>query len=137
MRPIVVYDTNILLSAVGWKGTPYQCLELARTNAVDAVTCEALLDELTEKLQAKLHFTPQRSIETVLDLLTFTKVIPITGQLRVVPADPDDDKVVECAVLAGATHLVTGDRRHLLPMGNFHGIQIVTAAEFLALVAKP
>ena len=29
MHPIAVYDTNILFSATGWRGTPYRCLELA------------------------------------------------------------------------------------------------------------
>jgi uncharacterized protein len=54
-----------------------------------------------------------------------------------VPGDPDDDKVVECAVIAGATHIVTGDRRHLLPLGTFQGIPILTAADFLDVATAP
>jgi predicted nucleic acid-binding protein len=46
-----------------------------------------------------------------------------------------DHKVLECAVVGGATHIVTGDRRHLLPLGSYQGIAIVSAADFLALVA--
>ena len=30
MQPIAVCETNILLSGLGWKGTPYRCIELAR-----------------------------------------------------------------------------------------------------------
>jgi predicted nucleic acid-binding protein len=71
------------------------------------------------------------------DFLTFLRVVPITGQLKAVPADPDDDKVLECATLGGATHVVTGDRRHLLPLGVFQGIEIVTAAEFLKALSSP
>jgi predicted nucleic acid-binding protein len=52
-----------------------------------------------------------------------------------VVADPDDHKVLECAVVGGATHLVTGDRRHLLPLGSYQGIAIVSAADLLTLVA--
>ena len=70
-------------------------------------------------------------------LLTFSRVVSISGQLKVVAGDPDDDKVLECAVVAGATHVVTGDRRHLLPMRSYAGIQIVTPAEFLAAMATP
>ena len=29
MQPVVVYDTNILFSATGWRGSPFRCLELA------------------------------------------------------------------------------------------------------------
>ena len=53
--------------------------------------------------------------------------------LKVVSANPDDDKVIECAVVGGATHIITGDSRHLLPLGSYQGIFIVKAADFLAL----
>lgn len=131
MRPIAVFDTNVVFSGVAWKGKPFRCLELARAGVVDGATCRELLDELAEKLQTKLSFSAEQSLQTVADLLTFLRVVPITGQLKAVPADPDDDKVVECAVAAGATHIVTGDRRHLLPLGSFQGIPIVRPADFL------
>jgi len=57
VRPIAVFDTNVLLSAVGWKGKPFQCLELARAGIVDGVTCREVRDELAEKLQTKLSFS--------------------------------------------------------------------------------
>jgi len=75
-------------------------------------------------------------LETVVDLLTFLRVVSIPRQLKVVAADPDDDKVLECAVVAAATHVVTGDRRHLLPMQLYAGIPIVTPTAFLAAVAQ-
>lgn len=137
MLQVAVFDTNVLFSAVGWKGKPYQCLELARAGTIEGVTCQELLDELTEKLQVKLHYSLEQSLETVVDLLTFLRLVSITGELDVIVTDPDDDKTVECATVAGATHIVTGDRRHLLPLGNFRGIRIVSAAEFLSLVATP
>ena len=90
-----------------------------------------------EKLQSKLSFTAEQSVETLADLLTFLRVVTIAGQLKAVAADPDDDKVLECATQGGATHIVTGDRRHLLPLGNFQGIAIVTAAEFLKVATNP
>ena len=127
MRPIAVFDTNILLSAVGWKGKPFQRVELARAGKVEGATCRELLDELAEKLEIKLSFSAGQVVASIADLLTFLRVVPITGQLKAVPADPDDDKVLECAIAAGATHLVTGDRRHLLPLGSFRGVAIVSA----------
>jgi putative PIN family toxin of toxin-antitoxin system len=137
VRPVAVFDTNILFSGLGWKGKRFECLQLARSGTVDGVTCRELLDELAEKLETKLSFTPEQVVETLADLLTFMRLVSIPGVLKAVPADPDDDKVLECAEVAGATHIVTGDRRHLLPMGSFKGIPIVTAADFLAIAAKP
>jgi putative PIN family toxin of toxin-antitoxin system len=100
MRRVAVFDTNILFSATGWKGKAYECVELARAGKVGGVTCRELLDELAEKLQLKLAFGTEQSAETLADLLTFLRVVPITGQLKAIPADPDDDKVLECAMVA-------------------------------------
>ena len=47
---------------------------------------------------------------------------------QVVANDTDDDHVIAAAVAAHA-ELVTGDRKHLLPIGSHQGIAIVTARE--------
>ena len=67
---------------------------------------------------------------------TISRVVAISGTLKAVPADPDDDKVIECAVAGGAGYIVTGDHKHLLPIGTYQGIRIVTAAEFLTVTAS-
>jgi putative PIN family toxin of toxin-antitoxin system len=134
VRLIAVFDTNVLFSGVAWKGKPFLCLELARGGTVEGATCREILDELAEKLQTKLSFSAEQSLEVLADLLTFLKLVPITGQLKAVPADPDDDKVIDCAVEAGATFVVTGDRRHLLPLREFQGIAVVSPADFLLAV---
>jgi predicted nucleic acid-binding protein len=54
------------------------------------------------------------------------------GKPNVVKADPDDDKIVECAVAARSDYIVTGDK-HLLMLGSYRGTRIAKAAEFLAL----
>jgi predicted nucleic acid-binding protein len=48
---------------------------------------------------------------------------------RVVANDADDDHVIAAAVAARADLIVTGDRKHLLPIGSHQGIAIVTARE--------
>ena len=132
MQPIAVYDTNILFSGLGWKGTPNRCIELARQGRVVGLTCSEILDELTEKLTTKLKFSQPQVTDTVADLLGFLRLVEITNTLKVIDVDADDDKVIECAVVGSATHIVTGDRRHLLPLRSYQGILIVTAANFLA-----
>lgn len=132
MRDVVVFDTNIFFSAVGWKGAPYVCVELARTGQIEAVSCREILDELAEKLEFKLGLDPQVVQETLAELLTFSRLVSIPGTMKVIAADPDDDKVLECAVVAGASHIVSGDRRHVLPLGNYEGIPILSAADYLA-----
>ncbi|MEW6366113.1 MAG: putative toxin-antitoxin system toxin component, PIN family [Acidobacteriota bacterium] len=128
---VAVFDTNILFSAIGWRGNPYECLEASRARIVTGLTCREILEELDEKLRSKLRFSYSDSAEAVADLLGFLHVIPVTGTVRVVSADPDDDKVIECALEGAASHIVSGDERHLLPMGHHGKIKIVRAADFL------
>ena len=132
MRPIVVYDTNILISGMIWGGTPYDCIALAQRNTVEAVTCPEILDEFSEKLTTKFNASPLQASEMVAELLNFHQSIKITNQLKRITTDPDDNKVIECAVVGDATHIVTGDKKHLLPLGSYQGILIVTAADMLA-----
>lgn len=134
MPPVVVFDTNILFSALGWRGRPYECLEHARNGSVTGITCQELLDELADKLRTKLAFSDEQVAETLADLLGFLGLVTISNTLHVIDADPDDDKVLECAVVGHATYIVSGDRRHVLPLGSYQGIAIVSAAVFLTTV---
>lgn len=136
MYPIVVFDTNVLLSGLGWRGSPYRCLELARTGQIKAITCQELLDELLEKLEQKLNFTDSQITDTLSDLLSFLQVVKISNTLNVIITDPDDNMLLECAVVGHANYIVTGDKKHLLPLQNYQGIEIVNAANFLSLMGQ-
>lgn len=127
----VVFDTNILISGLLWRGKPYQCLLLARSGIVQAVYCPPMLAELTDKLRHTFGFSENRIQAVLYDLQRVAERVDIAGSLRVVAADPDDDKFIECAVAAGAAVIVSGDH-HLLDLGKYGDIQILTAAEFLA-----
>lgn len=49
----------------------------------------------------------------------------------VITADPTDNRILECAVAADSDVIVTGDR-HLLALGNFQGIDVMTVTDFLS-----
>ena len=62
MQSVVVFDTNILLSALfSPDGKPFRCLELAREGRVQSVTCREIIDEFQEKLQNKFRYLLQDS----------------------------------------------------------------------------
>ena len=133
--PWVVFDTSVLLSAIGWRGKPYHCLELARSGAIQGVSCREILEELAGKLQSKLGFTPEETAEIVTDILQSMILVTISGTLKAVPTDPKDDMIIECAVVAEADYIVSGDRRHLLPIGTYQGIRLVSPDELLTQIA--
>ncbi len=130
-----VFDTNVLLSAAIFRsGPPFKCLDLAQQGAVASITCREILDEFREKLVEKFNRTPEQADVLVDEVQGLSRLVAITGSLKAVEADPDDDKVVECAVTGQATHIITGDARHLLRLGEYKGIHIISPAQFVALV---
>lgn len=126
----VVFDTNILFSGVGWKGRPYSCLQLAREGKVTHITCIEILAELNEKLQSKMGQSTAEAARTVAEILSFSELVTIENKLKVVTADPDDDKILECAVAGEVDFIVSGDK-HLLALGTYDEIPIIRADAFL------
>ena len=135
-RVRVVYDTNIWVSALRWQGNPFRCVLLAAMGFVVSVTCSELLDELCCVLTQKFGMPFADVNRYIAVIRSFSEVVAITGQLRVVADDPDDDKVVECAIVGKADYIVTGDR-HLLALGQYSGISIVKATQFLNILGAP
>ena len=135
MHEIVVFDTNVLISAIlSSRGPPFRCLALAKTGAIQSVRCREILDEFAEKLFVKFGYSQEQSRAAANEIENLSAIVTISHTLKIV-ADPDNDKVLECAVVGKATHIVSGDKRHLLPLGTYEGIRIVSTAEFLRLVA--
>ena len=58
------------------------------------------------------------------------------AKLKVIAEDPDDDRVLECAVASGSDVIVTGDK-DLLRRGEYEGIRIMRAADFLRERIQP
>jgi putative PIN family toxin of toxin-antitoxin system len=67
----------------------------------------------------------------LLSVATLTDEVP---ELSVVPADPEDNMVIATAVAGKADYLVTGDKKHLLPMKEYQGIYILSPRSFLDLI---
>ncbi len=132
MQPVVVYDTNVLISGMVWGGVPYRCIELAQQGKVKGVICDEILDEFEDKLMIKLDISSARTSVMKTRLLGFLQSIEISNYLKGVTADPDDNMIIECAVVGSATHIVTGDQKHLLPLKSYENILIVKPADFLA-----
>ncbi|MDG2990681.1 putative toxin-antitoxin system toxin component, PIN family [Candidatus Synechococcus calcipolaris G9] len=136
MGYVAVFDTNIFLSALlSTNGHPFRCLALAKIGQVESITCQEILDELAEKLLMKFKFSEDMTQSAVKEVRDFSRLVKISGTLKVVPDDPDDDMIVECAVVGNATHIVTGDK-HLLALTNYQDIVILKAAEFVALLVS-
>lgn len=132
-RPLVVFDTNVLFSGIGWRGSPYVCLQMAREGKIKSATCLEILSEFNEKMKSKMGLTTAEAARAVAEILSFSELIKIENKLKVIPADPDDNKIVECAYVAKADYIVSGDS-HLLDLENYQGIPILRAATLIERV---
>lgn len=132
----VVFDTNVVASASFWRGAPFDCLAAWAQGQCEAAVSPALLaeyHETTEELRAEY---PARALVPWAEALAESAMLVFpTERASGATADPADEMVLECALAAGADYLVTGDKRHLLPLKAFRGIPIISPAEFLGRLA--
>ena len=125
-----VADTNVYVSALMFGGLPGTFLELALVGSFVLVASEALLDELDDKLRFKFGVSPEDAAAIRARLETVARVLKPGLVLDVVKADPDDNRVLECACAGKADYVVSGDR-HLLELGSYEGVPILTVRQFL------
>lgn len=130
-----VFDTNVLLSALLWRGVPNECLLGAEAGLFDLVLAEEILDELREKLVVKFGNTADEADDAIAGIRRVSDLVEIEGRSGWVIADPDDDMFVETAIAGNADYIVSGDK-HLLGLKKLNGIEIVTPREFLNRLAE-
>ena len=139
----VVLDTNVVVSAyLVPSGKPASIISLARQGEVEICLSDDILEEikrtlLRPKLQ-KIHKARPEEIERFLQAFTEVAVL-VSGTVEVDPVegDPDDTKILACAVEGQADYVISGDH-HLTDLGSFHGIPIVNPDAFLTIMAgKP
>jgi len=123
-------DSNIWVSGLNWYGKPHELLNLARDGKIELAISDAILDEFSRILHDKLEWSDDRLNSMRAEIATFTKRVSSTETLDVAKADPDDNRIVECAVAAGSDVIVTGDA-HKLQLGAYRGIKIMKVADFL------
>ncbi len=134
-----VADTNIVVSAFLWGGTPREILGAARDETITLFTSAALIAELEDVL-AREKFTLRiarvgSSVAEMIDgYLALAQMVRPGAPPRVV-RDPDDDHVIACALSAEAEIVVSGDAG-LFSLGRYEGISVVTAAQMLRRIEE-
>ena len=132
----VVLDTNIQISALGWKGKPNQIFDKIVKKKVELVISDKQFNELSEVLDyPKFQFTEEqkdRFKSLILEIATFVKPLE---KIEVIKNDPDDNMHLEAAVAGNVKYIVTGDP-DLLDLNEFRGIKILTPKEFLELIKQ-
>ena len=127
----VTADTNIYISGLVFGGQPLVFLNHARAGTVRLAISPPILTELQRVLHLKFGWSVSEIEAALEQLRDASALVEPTETLDVVPEDPDDNRILECAVAANAAVIVSGDS-HLLRLGSFRGIPIVTVADLVA-----
>lgn len=133
----VVLDTNVLISATfSAHGNPAQILALWQQGLMEVVISEAAIEELRRVLEypqvKRFCRYSADELEEFVQLLRSEGVMVTPGKTIDIVSDVTDNLFLEMAVAGNATIVVSGDK-HLLAVGRFQEIEIVTPAIFLAL----
>jgi putative PIN family toxin of toxin-antitoxin system len=137
----IVLDTNVVLSALLWRGMPHLLLAtIAQQSGIQLCSSPSLLEELAEVLSRprvtkRLNLIGRSALDVLADYLEVIELVEPDRVPRVVVPDLDDDQVIAAAVAARADLIVTGDRKHLLPLGRYQGIDLVDAGEAMRRIA--
>jgi putative PIN family toxin of toxin-antitoxin system len=134
---IVVLDTNIVASATYWRGKPAHCLEAWVLGRFDLAVSHPILAEYEEVVGRLAARYPTKQPTEWLSAIKQAGRLYLPAALPATTGDPDDEMFVECAAAAEADFLVTGDKSHLLYLGDAYGMPIVSASEFLRLLGTP
>jgi len=128
----VVIDTNVLISAIFWTGKPKQILNKVRQEEITFLTSEFILEGLKKVLRKgdkPFKLSEEEADRVVTAMRELAVVVNIGSQVSVCQ-DENDNRVLECAIDGNADCIITGDF-HLLQLGSFQKIDIMTVSDFL------
>ena len=136
-RPIrLVLDTNMYIAAGSPKSFLRQFLfaSKASINPYTLYISPQILVEIQAKLVDRLRYTQSDAVAYMQAIQAVAETVYPKRQIKVVKRDPDDDKIVECAVEAKAGMIITADK-DLLNLKSYEGISIVHPSQLKFIFA--
>lgn len=130
----VVVDTNVIVSALVFGGVPREVMNIVEERLCKLYYSSDIREEVERVLEEKFGWDREQVEARVNPLFNWGIQVHPGAKLSVIKDDPDDDRILECAIEADAHVIISGDR-HLLKLGSFRTIAIQTPRQFFA--AKP
>lgn len=131
----VSIDTNVLVSAILFGGTPGRVVDAARDGQVAGIVSLHVLAEIRDVLtRPRFGFERETADIFAEEIASFCEVVPLERAATRWSSDPDDDPVVEAALYARADAVVTGDAE-LLRL-RVPGVRFLTAAEVIDTIGE-
>lgn len=138
MNPLViaVLDINVFVSGTTpFQSYPAQILNLWKEEFFILATSEPILQKMRLVYLypqiAKITHKDEASVDNFLnDIRKNAIVVPGKTQVNVCK-DPEDNQLFSCALEANADYVVSGDKKHVLPVGSYKGIRAISPKNFV------
>jgi putative PIN family toxin of toxin-antitoxin system len=130
----VVLDTNVLISALLFKGELSRIVGLWQKGKIIPVISKETFDELRTVLEYSKFSLSRAEIKSLIehDILPFFEVVNVSKHVKGTCRDPEDDKFISCAISASVDWIVTGDK-DLSDLKKYQSIRIIHASDFIKM----
>ncbi len=122
--PKAIIDTNVILSGILFGGTPALLIEAIQKQKFTFCISQELIDEVFDKLTKKF-LVDIGILRDVSVIFSYGVLYTPTAKVNL-PEDPDDAYLLELAETCKADYLITGDKKHLLPLKNWKSTKIIS-----------
>lgn len=131
----IVLDTNCLVKVIMPGSYNNDIWEAFRAAKYVLCVTNEILFEYHEILCKHYNIIVANTVlKELMETPNIERVNP-TFRFNLITANPDDNKFVDCAIIAGATYIVSNDRHfHELERYDFPKVDIRNLSEFLAIV---
>jgi putative PIN family toxin of toxin-antitoxin system len=134
-RPRIVLDTNILISALVFGGKPRKVIELLSHGRIEVVISEEILTELRRNIVGKFVDFVNELAQMEILLEQDAELVKLGSLSITVCRDPDDNRILETAVIGECGYIVSGDK-DLLILEKYDSIRILKPADFFDIFSR-
>lgn len=132
----VTLDTNFLISATQWDySVAHKLLKRMLRDKVEIFLSDDILKEFSGILKRDFNRSSEEINRIINNLTSFANLVDPSRKIEYIRVDPDDDRILECAVESSSDYILTYNK-HLLNIENFEDIKIIKPEEFLKIISK-
>ena len=129
----VTVDTNFFISATQWDySVSHKLLILMIEKEIPIVTTKEILAEFFRVLMRDFQYDDEEASAIIGKVLSLVHLIKTTITLDIIKDDPDDNKILECALESESKYIITYDK-HLLNLKEYNRIRIIKPEEARAI----
>jgi putative PIN family toxin of toxin-antitoxin system len=130
----VILDTNVWISLFLQKALSQEFKKIITPQATIYISKQILIEiskVLTYPKITRILAASEINAKHILrTIATNSTLVDPKIKVKLIDEDPEDDKILECALIVGADFIITGDT-HLLKIGKFKQTKIISPREFL------